>query len=259
MNKLLALTLMIVMPTVFAGEARLTGSGRVLSEPDYVELSIQVQSKCYPTPKKAREANDEAARAIVDFLNKHIQGEGYYNKVITTGGYTSPFQVYHRDRILCEQTFQKHNSITIRTQQVEKFEALYDDIQKEVYNQFSTQPMGMIENSVTFVTMSSPMAAVSQERRDLLENRAITMALNDAKGKLKSLFIDNPLLNLKVTEISEMPIASQPQPMAYRGGRSNDMMAMSAEKMAPAPVQFDEQWIQKQIYFRFVFDDVAIP
>lgn len=259
MKKYLALLLMVTSPSVFAASAMLSGIGRVLSEPDYVELSIQVQSKCYSTPKDARQANDDAARKIVDFLNKKIQGsESYYNKVITLGGYTSPFQVYHRNKILCENTFQKHNNITLRTQRVQDFEQLYDEIQKEVYSHFTMQPRGMIESSVTFVTMSQPSPRVSMERRQELEQKALTMALNDAKGKLTALFHEKPIENLKITEVSETAMASPP-PVHYspRSGGA-EMMAMKADA-APAPVQFDEQWIHKQVYIRFSFEDVTIP
>lgn len=258
MKKYIVLILSLASFSCNAAEALLAGQGRVLSEPDYVSLSIQVQSKCYNTPQEAREANDKSARTIVDFLNKHVKEGGYYNKVITNGGYTNPFQVYHRNKILCENTFQKQNTIILRTQKVKDFEKLYDDIQKQVYSQFSSQPRGMIESSVTFVTMSAPSAGVSQKKRHALEQEAMTMALNDAKGKLKALFTGNQIQNLKVTEVSEMPIQPQPRPM-QRGYASDMPMAMAAEKASPAPVQFDETWIQKQVYFRFSFDDVILP
>lgn len=258
MKEYLVLSLCLVSTGAMAAEAMLSGQGKVLSEPDYVSLNIQVQSKCYNTPKEAREANDKAARTVVDFLNKHVKEGGYYNKVITDGGYTNPFQVYHRDKILCENTFQKQNTITLRTQKIKEFEALYDDIQKEVYAQFSTQPRGMIESSVTFVTMSSPVPGISKEKHDALERQAMTMALNDAKGKLQALFSQVPVQNIKVIEVSEMPIQPPPRPMQKSYGAEASMM-MASDEAVRAPVQFDETWIHKQVYFRFTFDDVIIP
>lgn len=258
MMKWSAWAILLVPSLACAAQALIMGEGRMLSTPDFVELGIEVQSRCYSTPKDAREANDEAASKIVSYLNKHIQGEGYYNKVISEGGYTQPYSTYHRDKVLCENTFQKNNSIRIRTQQVEDFQALFDGIQKEVYKHFETQPRGLIESSVTYVTMTSPQPQMSTDRKDKLERDAMSLALKDAQAKLQVMFADQPIKNLKITEISELqPNEPPPRPMM----RNVQMMAMDASgaEAAPAPVQFDDQWIHKTIYFRFTFDDVELP
>ena len=250
---------LLLVPTLsYGAQALIMGEGRVLSTPDYVELGIQVQSRCYSTPKEAREANDEAASKIIAYLNKQIQGEGFYNKVVSEGGYTQPYSTYHRNQVLCENTFQKNNNIRIRTQQVSDFQGLFDGIQKEVYKHFETQPRGLIESAVTFVTMSAPSPQVSTERKNQLERDAMSIALKDAQSKLQIMFAEQPIKNLKITEISELqPHQPPPMPM-MRGVQMMSMDASSAEA-APAPVQFDDQWIHKVVYFRFSFDDVDLP
>lgn len=254
----LPLGLMTFSTMAIGAEAVMTGQGRVLASPDYVEVAIQVESKCYNKPSDARVANDDAARKIVDFLNTKVKKDNHYNKVISLGGYTNPYQMYYQDKILCPNTFQKTNTITFRTQEINNFEALFDEIQTEVYKLFTTEPRGMIESSVTYVTLSSPMPNISDERRAELEQQAMTMALADAKGKLIALFGADKIQNLKIIGVSELP---PERPMPMYNARDNAPMAMMsarAEKAGPAPVQFDTEWITKMVYFTFGFDDFAI-
>ncbi len=254
----LSLGLLSFSTVTMAAQAVMTGQGRVLASPDYVEVVIQVESKCYNKPADARAANDDAARKIVDFLNTKVKKDNHYNKVISLGGYTNPYQMYYQDKILCPNTFQKTNNITFRTQEIDNFEALFDEIQTQVYQLFTTEPRGMIESSVTYVTLSSPMPNLSDERRAQLEQQAMTMALGDAKGKLVALFGADKIQNLKIIQVSEM---APERPMPMYNARDNAPMAMMsarAEKSAPAPVQFDTEWISKMVYFTFGFDDFVI-
>jgi uncharacterized protein YggE len=255
---IMSLGLLGIANLAFGAQAVMTGQGRVLASPDYVELVIQVESKCYNKPADARKANDEAARKIVDFLNTKIKKDNHYNKVISLGGYTNPYQMYYQDKILCPNTFQKTNNITFRTQEITNFEALFDEIQTQVYQLFSTEPRGMIESSVTYVTLSSPMPNLSDEKRAELEQQAMTMALGDAKGKLMALFGADKIQNLKIIQVSELP-PEQPRPMFHaQDNAPMAMMSARAEKSAPAPVQFDTEWITKMVYFTFGFDDLII-
>lgn len=257
MRQWIAFPLLLVATHTWAAEAVLSGQGKVLSAPDYVELNIQVQSLCYSSPDEARKVNDESARKIVSFLNTKVKGEGYYNKVITLGGYTQPYQSYQQNRIVCEGTFQKQNSITLRTQAVDDYEALYDEVQKEVYKNFSIQPRGVVESSTTFVTMSTPVPSVSEEKRRELEQQAMTMAFVDAKAKLQAIFTDKTITNLKVVEVNELPIQSAPPPQIYQKSQMRSMSLAAEAGGGAAPVQFDDQWIYKTVYFRFSFDDLA--
>jgi uncharacterized protein YggE len=255
---LLSLGLFGLSGIAWGAQAVMSGQGRVLASPDYVELGIQVESKCFSTPAEARKANDEAAKKIVDFLNTKIKKDNHYNKVVSLGGYTNAYQQYYQDKILCPNTFQKINNITFRTQEISNFEQLFDEIQSQVYQLFTTEPRGMIESSVTYVTLSSPMANISDEKRAQFEQEAMAMALGDAKAKLMSLFGKDKIQNLKIIQVSELP-PERPMPM---GSRDNNapmaMMSARAEKSVPAPIQFDTEWITKTVYFTFSFDDLTV-
>ncbi len=105
MNKWsVAALLLSAIKIAHAAEAVIIGEGHLLNAPDYVELSILVDSKCYPTAAEARKINDDASRKIVDFLNTKLQKKDNYNSVTSSGGYTSSYQNYYQDKYLCQIT-----------------------------------------------------------------------------------------------------------------------------------------------------------
>ena len=234
--------------------------GQVRSAPDYVELTISVESKCYPTPGDARKVNDESARKIVDFLNGKIKKKDPYNTVISTGGYTSPYQTWYEDKRFCENTFQKQTIIIFRTQDVKNFESLFDEVQNNVYKELSRDMPNVIQASISSASMSNPVPGVSDEQRTQLEKQAIALAFKDARAKLSALFGEKGVMNLKMTSASEIS-PQMPTPIYQRRSPMAMMKAGGgAEVMAPsAPVQFDDQEIAKTIYFTFSFDDINLP
>ena len=261
MKKCSVAAALILLPFVANGaEAVITGQGQVRSAPDYVELTISVESKCYPTPGDARKVNDDSSRKIVDFLNGKIKKRDPYNTVISTGGYTSAYQTWYEDKRFCENTFQKQTTIIFRTQDVKNFESLFDEIQNTVYKELARDMPNVIQASISYASMSNPVPGVSDEQRTQLEKQAIGLAFKDAKAKLSALFGEKGVMNLKMTSASElapqapMPIYQRRAPMAMMKGGA------TAEAMAPsAPVQFDDQEIAKTIYFTFSFDDINLP
>ncbi|MBS0290148.1 MAG: SIMPL domain-containing protein [Proteobacteria bacterium] len=256
MNKYLLVFLLSWPSFVMSAQALLMGQGQALSAPDYVEISIVVDSKCYATPDDARKINDKAAKEIVDFLNSKIKQKNEYNTVISTGGYTQPYQTYYQDKYWCQNTFQKQNNIVFRTQDLKNFDALFNEIQNVIYKQFTQNPPTVIESSLSYVTMSEPSGNLSLERRAQLEQKAMALAFIDAKAKLLSLFGKDEIENLKLIDASEVP-PEEPVPF-YR--KRNAPMALSAsmEKAQAVPIQFEDQNISKIIYFKFTFDDIAI-
>ena len=242
----------------FAAEAILIGEGQVISSPDYVEMSIIVDSKCYPTPGDARKVNDEASRKIVDFLNTKIKKKDAYNIVVSTGGFTLPYQTYYQERYLCQNTFQKQNVIVFKTQDLKEFEGLFNEIQNVVYKQFDRTPPSVIESSISFVTMSDPTPGISIPLRSKLEQKALTLAYEDAKEKLFSLLGKNTIQNLKLVRASEIS-PEEPKPIFQARGAPMMMGARMEKNVEQAPVQFDEQNISKTIYFEFKFDDIVLP
>ncbi len=249
---------MMMASSALAGEALISGQGQVLSDPDFVTLSINVSSVCYNSPEEARTANDNAARKIVDYLNTTLDSKDFYNRVVATGGYTSGYQSYRNNQVYCKNTYQKNHRITYRTQKVEGFEATFDAIQKKVFAEFESTPKNYIEKQVTSVSMSNPNPGVSHIRRHQLESKALNLALKDAKGKLLAMFEPGQIKNLEIEEISELRPDSPTPFRQYSGAPKAMAMRASADEAAPAPIQFDEQWVRKVMYFRFSFDDVKL-
>lgn len=243
----------------FGAEAVLVGEGEVLGAPNTVTLTISVDSKCYSTPSDAREKNDQATRKIVDFLNTKIKKKDAYNAVVVNGGYTSNYQTYFRNEIYCSDTFQKQTGILFKTQELENFEELFNEIQNVVYKEFERNAPSVIQQTISYVSMSNPQPSISSERQSQLEQQAMGLAFTDAKNKLKSLFGAN-IQNLKMVRASEIPPDS-PVPIYTHKSSPMAMMAggMAPQEASAAPVQFDDLRVHKTIYFNFTFDDIALP
>jgi len=250
MRFFLATLLLGYLPVGWCADVVLTGQGQVSSPPDYVEMMIVVDAKCYATPAKASAVNDEFSRIIVDFLNTKIKKRDRYNNVIATGGFTLPYQNYQKDKLLCENTFQKQNTIIFRTQDIKNFEALFNSIQSKVYAQFSPPPL-LINTAVAYVTISDPLPSLSGTLRSQLEQQALAIAFNDAKAKLFSLLGKTSVVNLRMTHASELP-PNEP------GLQREAVMSAGLQKAERAPVQFEDQSISKTVYFTFVFDDIPL-
>lgn len=258
MYKLSGIAFLISLSTsAYSAEALLSGEGQVQSAPDFVEITLSVDSKCYATPGDARKVNDEASRKIVDFLNSKIQNKNNYNNVITTGGYTLPYQNYYRDKIVCLNTFQKNNTIVFRTQDMKNFETLFNDIQNRVYKEFKSDPASAIESEISYVTISDPIPSISDDVRAQLENSATALAFTNAKNKLYALLGKDKIKNLKMTQASEFA-PDEPTPI-FRSSSAPMMVTGRMQKNSEqAPVQFDEKKVNKTIYFKFVFDDISL-
>lgn len=251
------MTSLIVPINLYGAEAIIIGQGELRSAPDYVELSILVDSKCYNTVAEARKVNDDASRKIVDFLNTKITKKDAYNSVVTTGGFTSAYQTYYQNKYFCENTFQKQNTIIFRTQEVDKFEALFEEIQNTVYKEVDRYAPSIIQSSISFAVMSSPMPGISNEQRTELEKQAIGLAFKDAKAKLTALFGNTKVLNLKLVSASDSSVM-QPVPMPYYQKARMASAPMAEMGGSQAPVQFDQQEISKTVTFKFTFDDLPI-
>lgn len=248
----------IVSMAAWGTQAVIAGEGRILATPDYVELEIQVDSRCYAQPGEARKANDKAAKNIVDFLKKKLKQDNYYNKVISLGGYTYPYQSYDQNKIVCPHTFQKSSRITFRTQEIDSFEVLFDEIQTQVYALFSRILPDKIESSATYVTLSTPIPKISDKKRAQLEQDVMNMALGEAKNKLVALFGLKDMYKLKVIQVSEFPMGAVMPTFGMRANSPMSLMGGQAEKSVSVPIQFDQEWISKTLYFTFEFEDLVI-
>lgn len=254
MNKYVLLLILITPGLTHATKVELSGQGKVLSEPDYVELRLHINSQCYNTPQDAANANDKAAAKIVSYLNSKVKNDGYYNKVVSHGGYTQTFQSYHRNNIYCKDTFQKSNNIIFRTKDINNFANTFNAIQDKVLESFAKNPKNYIESEITFATISSPQPLISQDKQTELEQQAMSLALKNAKAKLTALFKGQSIDNFKITHISEQ---AAPIPSPIYNTRQKEMMLASDSAHGAsytAPVQFDSQWLNKTLYFTFEFE-----
>lgn len=250
---------LIASANVLAGQATFSGTGRVESRPDYVQLMVTVKSECHPTPSEARGAADSEAARIFDFLKSNINENNDFDGVFSNGGYTQPFSKYVRkgnqSHQVCVDTFQKTTTITMKTSKIEEFSELFDGIQEFVFDNFTPQAKSNQSDSpLTYVTLGQPQPRLKQQIRSEREKEAIRLAVKDAKEKFEMTHDLCQITRTQIVRISE-PGLPRPQPIAHYGKR----MAMAAdmafaESSSPAPVEFDVHTVSKTLIVDFEFE-----
>lgn len=257
-NLLLIPVAFLMAQSAFASEAYFVGTGTVSSTPDYVELSIYVNSECYKSTSLARQATDNVASEIVNFLKMRIKNTGdFKNKIITNGGYTQPFSKYinnqHGSRQVCLGTFQKRTTITIRTSDVANFSELFDEIQDLVYSSYK-QSAPNVDEPVNYVTLDAPQTRITRENNAILEKTALGLALKNAKERLFAAFGCEPL-RVEIIDMSETQASQTPQTHSYapKMMRAMAMDSGGGQMEAAAPIEFDALLVSKNIYVKFSF------
>lgn len=106
-------------PTQFVGEGRLSHPA------DFIEFTVSVQSECYPTTSAASLASDRSSKKVVAALREFVDAGQSKD-----GVFSAPFSRYVNSQLsVCQNTFQKTVSITLKTSQVESLSKGFDGIQ----------------------------------------------------------------------------------------------------------------------------------
>lgn len=251
MKTLLITSLLALPSTLFAGQATITGVGRVPVAPDYVQLAIDVNAECYKTPSEATQAADAIASQIATFLEAKIdRTKG--DDVIANGGYTQPFSRYvsgpnGESKKACAGTFQKRSSITLKKTDVATFPALFDEIQNLVYGQF--KPGDISDESASAVaTIGTPTTQLFHATQARWERVSQGEAVQNAIAKFESMFFAD-------CEISGYSIVEYSEPNRYAREQPYERVqeAFSAGAPSSAPLSFDSHWVNTAINVKFEF------
>jgi len=244
---------LLVSPSLIAGQVTFSGTGRVASEPDYIELSITVASECYKTPSAARVQTDLRVSKIVEMLKSKINvAAGSRDAVLTSGGYSSPFSktVYDTNsarHTVCEGTYQKNTLVTLKTTNVANFAADFDDIQEKVLNEFQSAPSDSNDKPVTYVSIGTPQPQLFHETTAKAEKTALALALQDATAKFEATFGACAITSYRLasyTDGTEQAHAKSYAPEA----------AHFAGRASATPVDFDDLWTRQTLQVKFEFE-----
>lgn len=240
---LYTLSLNLYLPAVFAAKIQVTGLGEITHEPDVVQVSLNVQAKCYPSLAKAAEAADTLAADLFKKITGMFPTNDRYNQVITHGGYTQPYYPVRTRNTpsVCDNTYQKNVQIKIITTQLKDFERLFNQIQKLVYQEYPQMNEGNIAEPALIVTLTEPTTQLSFERQKQLEMQALEDALVHAKEKAAQLTAQENSTQLKLVELFETAPNTMPFPRAVAAS------GLSFRAESSAPISFEQNLVQKQV------------
>ena len=171
----IALSLLFMTSLTVAGEANFTGTGRIAANADYIMLSATVHSQCYAKPSDARNATDRVASDVYNLMSGQINNNSQIDEIVTRGGQTSRYDGHYnesRTHRVCVDTFAKTTTITLKTDQVENFGAIFDSIQDYIFENHS----GKSNAEHTFVTLDSPSPQLTHAHQAQLEEEALAEA-----------------------------------------------------------------------------------
>ncbi len=225
---------------------KVVGEGRLEHAPQYFELSISVNAECYPTPVAASRAADQAVGSLMKSLRPLIDSNNPKDGVFSRGGFTQPF--YRRTRhgaTVCEGTFQKVSSITVKSSRIDSFSGDYAKLQRAVLTGTLKQPLDPGDQSTTHATLSTPTPQLYFETRERLEQQALADAIDNARAKLAATAkagcrTAKPKL-LKFEESNQL----DGRPIPYAGTKRQRVRDSGS-------VAFDAIWVNKlvDVYFK---------
>lgn len=216
MKRLIAIaSLALCATSIFAGRATITGNASITDKPDYVEISVSVDSKCYATMDALNSAHDAYVAKLQNRFLGYFDTTNDFNKVSVNAGWASPYShtIYHRDGTndekVCQNTYQKHTSITIKSSDLAGFSELLSWIYGDVSEVF-TNASGDERTPSTLTTISSPSSKICEATRTAWRNKALASAREDAQAQFKAEFCGTGL------SLEQVCIVSSAQPGSTR-------------------------------------------
>jgi hypothetical protein len=235
----------------FAGKASFTGQGHISNPPQYVEVKVQINSKCFNDINEAREATNHAATRVLDLFRTITDPTNPRDSAHTNGGTTSYSQGHYKSgtrTMICVNTFSKTAGVTLLTTNLLGFEQNFEAIEDLVYGELSGST-GDLDVPVTTVTISSPVAHVFSETVESLSIQALSLAMVNAKEKFKILMDSGCGVRSYQIESANEPDPSRNLPNPYSGTRGIPRGSGGGN----APVMFGDVWITKALDVGFDF------
>lgn len=197
------------------GMATVTGSATVYSSAEYVEFTVSVTSKCY-----SLDAINGAHDGVVAQLQSMFKGyfdEGalnQFNGVEVVAGDLDEYShtIYHRDsnteERVCQGTYQKHTTITIKTSDIEGISQWRHDILNDVRPVFA-QIAGDDRTPSTRITVSRGVSRICDDTQKNMRTEALKRSCKNAQEELQGEFAACNIDWSSVKCISAGPVQNQ--------------------------------------------------
>jgi uncharacterized protein YggE len=231
--------------------AQFRGVGRMEAKPDFVKLIITIRSECYESPALAQEETDKAVKSIHDYLKTLKRGDKFF-KIFVSGGFTSAFSRWYKDRELCRNTFQKDTQIELKVGMSPDFDKTFGNIQSYLLNTFKRGlSLGEDQNPLTYVQIGAPSPLIEEAHKQALLKKALNLAMLDAKNRFKAATKSCAPSKWKVLSVQEANHnIYAPVPQAYAARAK----FQSSSPEIVAPVSFEDLKIEARLDVTFGFD-----
>ena len=134
----------------------------------------------------AQEETDKAVKSIHDYLRTLKRKGDKFFKIFVSGGFTSAFSRWYKDRELCRNTFQKDTQIELKVAMSPDFDRL-GNIQSYLLNTFKRGlSLGEDQNPLTYVEIGAPSPLIEEVHKQALLKKALNLAMLDAKNRFRA-------------------------------------------------------------------------
>ena len=248
---MIALAPILFTGTAMAGVSTFIGEGHVSHPAEYIELSVTVHSKCFADINDARNATNSAAQRVLDLMKTKLDPENSKDAAFTSGGTTTRETRVNNISQICRGSFSKTTKITLLSSDVANFESNFSDVEDLVYSDDLSLPSNGVDAPTTYAVISTPIARIYSETIVILERKALTEAIKNAKYEFQIL-IDHScgVSSYQITKTEEPNARNDSFSNPYAGTRGTPRRGSSST----APVSFSDIWVSKGLNVEFTFE-----
>lgn len=239
----LMLTHVIGANPALAGHITLRGSANIGHKPEYMEITVKVESLCYPTSGELRKATNGAASAIRQVMQRAMNTEeGSRDEIIALPGEVKREDVIRyiegRSVELCKKGWQGENSLILKLANQESWSQLQVAM-LEVSDRYSSMETGPAR---TNLTISQPRPQLYPETLEQMKKAADEKAIVDATEKFKNI---KDLCALGNCQLDNIAPVGNVIPVAYARA---ERVAMNDDNFQPeygniyVRASWDVQW-----------------
>jgi hypothetical protein len=208
--KMLTTFMFLISSTVFAGTVTLKGVSEISEGPDYVALSIKVQTKCYSTAIQSNQDIVKLSMGLQNIIKQHLSFEKGDEMFVraglttrrreTTVTYDELTRRSHT-KVLCEKGWTSSRTIDLKFGNM----YLWNTLNPALLEHIDALEKNSTPDQKAFVkaTIFEPRPRLNRDTEMMMKEQALGEALSDASNKFQIIKRLCKLENAKITALSE--------------------------------------------------------
>lgn len=232
----------LLINSAFAGTTTVKGISNIGASPDYLELQINVNTRCHESATESNLSITESSKQISDFLKANIDlTSGDQLSVVPGMTLKKTEKEYVRGdtRIICENKWSGSRKITAKFAQVEKINNIYPSL-IELIDTISNGNGS--SRGELLIAVGNPIPRLMPETIESMETQALKESLVKASELFEVMKETCQLENASIVEISKSSPVSRP----YRDQTNNG-----------SEISFEQQYVHLAYNITFSFDNLS--